>query len=360
MTYVSDSFEHSQGVINNEFLTKGKTLLQKTTKAPHLLLTHSCTAALEIAALLIDLKPDDEIIMPSYTFVSTANAFVLRGAKPVFVDIRPDNLNINEKLIEAAITKKTKAIVPMHYAGNACDMHTILKIAKAYNLYVIEDAAQCIGSYHQGKHLGTFGDFGTLSFHHTKNISSGFGGALLINNENFIDRAKVIWQKGTNREAFLSGEVDKYTWVDVGSSYMMSELSAARLLGQLEYLDEISKKRKALWDFYYQSLAEIPNLPCYLPENQKANAHIFYVLMKTAAERAALLKSMKRNGVQCTFHYSPLHLSPMGMRFHNESALPITESCAKSIIRLPMFYELTHGEQEKVIHHLHTPKQKSS
>jgi dTDP-4-amino-4,6-dideoxygalactose transaminase len=338
--YVNDSLFQS-GLDSDKYCSKSTELLEHITKAKKVLLTHSCTAALEMAAILIDIHPGDEIIMPSYTFVSTANAFVLRGAVPVFVDVREDTLNIDEKLIEAAITHKTKAIVPVHYAGVGCEMDTIMGIAKKHNLYVIEDAAQCIGATYKGKHLGTIGHFGTLSFHYTKNITSGLGGALLINDEKFIERSKVVWQKGTNREAFLEGQVDKYTWCDVGSSFMMPELSAALLAAQLEQLDEITEKRVSIWNQYYDGLKSLENngligLP-FIPIGGHNNGHIFYLICRNQKERDELVKHLKNNGVQSTFHYIPLHSSPAGRQYSRiGSTMLATEKISSSIIRLPL------------------------
>jgi dTDP-4-amino-4,6-dideoxygalactose transaminase len=342
------------GLEDEKYIALATNLLRQLTLSKKILLTHSCTAALEMAAILIDIKPGDEVIMPSHTFVSTANAFVLRGAVPVFVDIREDKLNLDETLIEAAITHKTKAIVPVHYAGVACEMDAIMAIAKKHNLYVIEDAAQCIGATYKGKCLGTIGHFGTLSFHYTKNITSGLGGALLINDAQFIERAKIIWQKGTNREAFIEGEVDKYTWSDLGSSFMMPELSAALLSSQLEQLHEITEKRLSIWTQYYDGLKILEengliHLPG-IPEDCQHNGHIFYLICKSQKQRSSLMSYLKVNAIQTTFHYIPLHSSPAGKaysRVHGD--MTNTNHLADCLVRLPLHYDLLPEQAQEVI-----------
>ncbi|OGT41723.1 MAG: dTDP-4-amino-4,6-dideoxygalactose transaminase [Gammaproteobacteria bacterium RIFCSPHIGHO2_12_FULL_40_19] len=322
------------------FYTDGATeKLRNLTNAQNILLTSSCTHALEMTALLLDLKQGDEVIMPSFTFVSTANAYVLRGATPVFVDIREDTLNIDEKLVEAAITENTKAIVAVHYAAIACDMLKLKKIAKKYGLALIEDAAQCIDSYYHGQHLGTFGDFGTLSFHYTKNITSGFGGALIINNDKYLEKSKIFWQKGTNREAFLGGQADKYTWVDVGSSYMMSELNAALLFAELEDVKNITQKRLEVWNQYFDAFKNTQygfRLPI-VPDGCKHNGHIFYLLASSAYKKNQLIQQFKKRGLDAKFHYQPLHLSEKGIVFSKtNSNLMITEKLANLLVRLPI------------------------
>jgi dTDP-4-amino-4,6-dideoxygalactose transaminase len=309
----------------------------KTKKA---LLTPSCTAALEMAAILIDIKPGDEVIMPSFTFVSTANAFVLRGAKIVFVDIKPSTMNIDENKIEKAITSKTKAIVVVHYAGVGCEMDEILKIAEKYNLYVIEDAAQGILATYKNRYLGTIGDIGCISFHETKNITSGGeGGAIFINNPKFIKRAEIIREKGTNRKDFFEKKVDKYTWVDIGSSYLLNEVSAAYLLAQLENVKKIIKKRKKIWEIYYNELKSIKEISLpYIPKECNHNGHIFYI--KTS-KRNELLQFLKDNKIMATFHYVPLHLSPAGKiygKFIGVDEYTTIES--NKLIRLPIFYNM--------------------
>jgi len=315
------------------------------------LLTTSCSHALDMAALLIDIKPGDEIIMPSYTFVSTANAFALRGAKIIFVDIRPDTMNIDENLIEAAITKKTKAIVPVHYAGVSCEMDTIMKIARKNKLFVIEDAAQGVMSRYKGQPLGTIGDIGCFSFHETKNYQCGEGGALIINNEKFIERAEIIREKGTNRSKFFRGEIDKYSWVDIGSSYLPSELNAAFLYGQLENSEKINKNRLNTWDLYYNNLKELNDyigLP-FIPEECEHNAHMFYIKTKDLDERTALIKFLRDNDVYSVFHYIPLHSSVAGLKlgeFYGKDNFTTRES--EKLIRLPMYY----GLEEKDIDYI--------
>ena len=318
------------------------------------LLTTSCTHALEMAALLADIGPGDEVIMPSYTFVSTANAFVIRGAKIKFVDIRKDTMNIDENLIEQAITSRTKAIVPVHYAGVGCEMDTIMDIAKGYNLAVIEDAAQGMMATYKGKALGTFGRFGTFSFHETKNYTMGEGGLILIRDEEDIKRAEVIREKGTDRKKFFRGEVDKYSWVDIGSSYLPSEMNAAYLYAQLEDADKINKKRCRIWNTYRRELEELNQnerieLP-YIPDECRHNAHMFYIKTRNTEEREELMSYLKENGIAAVFHYVPLHSSQAGMKygeFVGQDKNTTTES--ERLLRLPLFYDLTKDEQSKVI-----------
>lgn len=319
------------------------------------LLTTSCTHALEMAAILIDIQPGDEVIMPSYTFVSTANAFVLRGAKIVFVDIRPDTMNIDESKIEEAITKKTKAIVPVHYAGVGCAMDVIMDIAKRYELYVIEDAAQGMMAEYNGKALGTVGHFGTFSFHETKNYTSGGeGGLLIVNDDRFIDQAEVIREKGTNRSLFFRGMVDKYSWVDIGSSYLPSELNAAYLWGQLEKADEINIDRLNSWHYYYDNLKELEEkgfleLPT-IAKNCIHNAHMFYIKVKDLKERTLLLQHLKENDILAVFHYVPLHSAPAGLNFGRFCGKDVyTTRESERLIRLPMFYGLKEKEIIKII-----------
>lgn len=316
-------------------------------------LTTSCTSALDMSAILLDIQPGDEVIMPSHTFVSTANAFVLRGGVPVFVDIRPDTLNIDETKIEAAITPKTKVIVPVHYAGVACDMDVIMDIAKRHNLYVVEDAAQAIMSTYKGKKLGTIGDLGCLSFHATKNIVSGEGGALLVNNKKFVDRAEIIREKGTNRSRFLRGQVDKYTWEDIGSSYLPSDILAALLFAQLERVDEIQGLRKAAWEHYNQALQEgVRNgwfefglAPAYEHEQ---NHHMFYLIMRSSTERDNLIEYLKLEGIQAAFHYVPLHSSPAGLKYaRTHGELKFTDDLSARLVRLPL-YSGMNGKEEFV------------
>jgi len=335
------------------FTKKCHALLETRYGCKKALLTHSCTGALEMTAILLDIKPGDEFIVPSYTFVSTANAFVLRGGVPVWCDIRPDTLNIDETKIEALITPKTKAIVPVHYAGVACEMDTILNIADKHKLFVVEDAAQGVEAFYKNKPLGTLGHFGCYSFHNTKNYSCGEGGALLVNDERFIERASVIREKGTNRSLFLMGHVDKYTWVDHGSSFLPSDLAAAFLLSQLEESDVINQKRLAVWNRYYELLMPISEkhgfrLPV-VPNGCGHNAHMFYILLPTAQQRSELLKHLNSAGIMATFHYIPLHSAPMGKKIQpKEFSLPITDDLSARLIRLPMYAGLTE-EQIQVI-----------
>jgi len=306
------------------------------------LLTHSCTAALELSALLARIEPGDEVIMPSYTFTSTANAFVLRGGVPVFVDIRPDTLNLDEKLVEAAITPRTKAIVPVHYAGVACEMDTLLDIARLHRLMVIEDAAQGVGSTYHGKPLGSLGDLGCLSFHETKNVISGEGGALLTNDEALAARAEIIREKGTNRSAFFRGQVDKYTWVDVGSSYLPGELIAAFLWAQLQQGDDITRRRLGIWRHYHEALAPLEERGWLrrpiVPEGCVHNAHMYYVLLPSLAARQEVIRRMRERGVSPVFHYVPLHSAPAGLKF-GRPATPMTHTDALSerLLRLPLW-----------------------
>jgi len=315
------------------------------------LLTHSCTGALEMAAILCDLQPGDEVIMPSYTFVSTANAFVLRGAVPVFIDIRPDTLNMDETLIEAVITKKTKAIVPVHYAGVPCEMDRIMAIAHKHNLLVVEDAAQALLSTYNGKALGSIGHFGCLSFHETKNIISGEGGALLVNDARFAPRAEIIREKGTNRSQFFRGEVDKYTWVDIGSSYLPSELVSAFLYAQLEHADEIIAKRRSICDLYAAQLDDLQQssfltLPVF---DKDSNGHMFYILLDSLETRSQLITHLKSQDILPVFHYVPLHSSPAGKKYGRiGSSMQQTDDLSERLLRLPLFYEMTEADIARI------------
>lgn len=358
--FAEKSTEYMQHAVKNrkicgdgEFTKKDDAWLEQKTGCKKALLTTSCTHALEMAAILADIKPGDEVIMPSYTFVSTADAFVLRGATIVFVDIRPDTMNIDETLIEDAITQKTKAIAPVHYAGVGCEMDAIMDIAKRHNLAVIEDDAQGIMSTYKGQALGTFGTFGCLSFHETKNFSMGEGGALLINDENYIERAEIIREKGTNRSKFFRGQIDKYTWVDFGSSYLPSELNAAYLYAQLEAANEITADRLASWNRYYERLKPLADkgaieLP-FIPEHCTQNGHMFYIKVKDLEERTKFIAYLKDNGIGAVFHYIPLHSAPAGTRygrFHGEDKFTTKES--ERLVRLPMYYGLAASDIEKV------------
>lgn len=349
LDYIKIAVENQKICGDGEFTKKCNAWIEEKTGTRKCLLTTSCTHATELAALLADIKPGDEVIMPAYTFVSTADAFVLRGAVPVFVDIRPDTMNIDEKKIEDAITDRTRAIVPVHYAGVACEMDTIMDIAKRHNLMVIEDAAQGVMAYYKGKALGSIGDFGCYSFHETKNYSMGEGGALLIRDEKYVEDAEIIREKGTNRSKYFRGQIDKYTWVNYGSSYLPSDMNAAYLYAQLELADEINNKRRANWDHYYESLKPLADtgrisLPV-VPEGCVHNAHMFYIKTADIEERSTLITFLKENGIWAVFHYIPLHTAPAGMRFgrfHGEDEYTTKES--ERLLRLPMFYALTEDQ----------------
>jgi dTDP-4-amino-4,6-dideoxygalactose transaminase len=318
------------------------------------LLTHSCTAALEMAAILCDLAPGDEVILPSFTFVSTANAFVLRGAVPVFVDIRRDTLNLDERLIEAAVTPRTRAIVPVHYAGVACEMDSIVAIARAHGLRVVEDAAQAFLAEYKGRKLGTIGDLGCLSFHETKNVISGEGGALLVNDERLVARAEIVREKGTNRSQFFRGEVDRYTWVDIGSSYLPSELIGAFLWAQLGHAREINARRAELCDIYARELATLQRegrlqLPPSLPEGVTGNGHMFHVMVENLELRTRLIAHLRSRGCHAVFHYVPLHSSPAGLRYGRAAgALPVTDEVSSRLLRLPLYFGLRDDEAVEV------------
>jgi len=320
-------------------------------------LTHSCTAALAMSALLAKVSSEDEVIMPSFTFVSTANAFVLRGATPVFVDIREDTLNINEKLIEQAINKNTKAIVVVHYAGVACEMGVIRKIANKHGLFLIEDAAQGLLSKYKDQYLGTFGDLGTLSFHETKNVISGEGGALLINNPKLIERAEIVREKGTNRSKFIRGEVDKYNWIDLGSSYLPGETTSAFLMAQLEKAKTITRKRRSIWGKYHSLLKPLEKKGLLrrpiVPDACFHNGHLYYILLPNMKVRDGLIKYLRKNGILSVFHYVPLHDSPGGVKYAKTSGrMKITENTWKRLVRLPLYYDLKKTDVEYITHHI--------
>ncbi|ADC62721.1 dTDP-4-amino-4,6-dideoxygalactose transaminase [Allochromatium vinosum] len=354
--YIAQAHANGHLAGDGQFTKQCSIWLEARTGASKALLTHSCTAALEMAAILADLQPGDEVIMPSYTFVSTANAFVLRGAVPVFVDIRPDTLNIDETLIEAAITERTKAIVPVHYAGVGCEMDTIMEIARRHGLLVIEDAAQGVMASYKGRALGSIGHLGCLSFHETKNIISGEGGALLINAPELAERAEIIREKGTNRSLFFRGQVDKYTWVDLGSSYLPSELVAAFLWAQMEEADAITQRRLTLWNVYHQWLAPTEaEQRCrrpIVPSVCHHNAHMYYLLLADLDMRQRFIAGLKAREIHPVFHYVPLHSAPAGQRWgrpHGE--LPNTESLADRLVRLPLWLGLEE-DQPRVIREL--------
>ncbi len=357
--YILESMKSSKISGDGEFTKKCHEWFEKRLNCKKVLLTPSCTAALEMAAILFNIKEGDEVIMPSYTFVSTANAFVLRGAKIVFVDIHPDTMNIDETKIEEAITSKTKVIVPVHYAGVACDMDNIMDIANRYSLFVVEDAAQGMMSTYKGKALGTIGHLGAFSFHETKNYTSaGEGGLLIINDEKFVQRAEIIREKGTNRSLFFRGMVDKYSWVDVGSSYLMNDVSAAYLWGNLEKADEINQNRLNSWQKYYDGLKELENR-CFIelqkiPNECVQNAHMFYIKVKDLEERTALLDYLKENRIYAVFHYIPLHSSEAGLKFSKFFGKDIyTTKESEKLIRLPMYYNMLSSDINNVIRNIH-------
>ena len=339
------------------YTRKCASLLEQQFQIPRVLMTPSCTAALEMAAMLGDLGPGSEVILPSYTFVSTANAIVRLGAKPVFVDIRPDTLNLDPDLIAAAVTSHTRAIIAVHYAGVACDLDRILETAAEHGLSVIEDAAQGVNSFYKGRALGSIGRLGTYSFHETKNYISGEGGAICINDPALVDRAEIIRNKGTNRSQFMRGEVDKYTWVDVGSSYIPSEIACAFLYGQLEHLESIAARRQRIYELYERELRpleesgllRLPVVPGYCTSNH----HMFYILLNDAQTRSELIDHLRGHRIQGVFHYVPLHSSPMGRRLAPETpSLPVTDGVSVRLLRLPFFHDITEDDQQRVVGHL--------
>ena len=359
LNYITDAVMNCKKLSGDGKYTKlCDAWIEEHTSASKSLLTTSCTHALEMSALLCEIKAGDEVIMPSYTFCSTADAFVLRGAKIVFVDIRPDTMNIDEKLVEAAITEKTKAIVPVHYAGVACEMDTILDIAKRHNLFVVEDAAQGVKAFYKGRALGAIGDFGCYSFHETKNYCMGEGGALLLREPEYIERAEIIREKGTNRAKFFRGQIDKYTWVNAGSSYLPSELNAAYLWAQLNQADDILNKRMHVWNLYKEGLSDLEKdgflgLPV-IPEECTHNAHMFYIKTKDLAERSELISFLRKNEINAVFHYVPLHSSPAGRkfgRFFDEDRFTTRES--DRLVRLPLHYNVTDENVEYICEKLH-------
>lgn len=352
-THIQEAVAAGQLAGNGRFTRQCQTWLERWAEAPRVLLTQSCTAALEMAALLVGLEPGDEVIMPSFTFVSTANAFVLRGARPVFVDIRSDTLNIDERQIEAAITPRTKAIIVVHYAGVACEMDAIMDIAERRGLVVIEDAAHALMSRYKGRPLGGFGHLATFSFHETKNLISGEGGALVINDARYVERAEIIWEKGTNRSQFSRGRVDKYTWMDVGSSFLPGELTAAFLWAQLEAAENITARRLALWNSYRQAwapLQEIGIRPPVIPDGCTHNAHMFYGLLPLAAHRNDVLADLNARGVNAVFHYVPLHSSPAGVRYGRAfGSMTVTDDSSARLIRLPLWVGMPADAPQAVV-----------
>lgn len=354
LDYIAQSVALGNLAGDGQFTRSCCRLLEQTLRVPRALLTPSCTAALEMAALLCDLQPGDEVILPAFTFVSTASAFVRAGAKLVFVDIRRDTLNLDENLIDAAITKRTKVIIPVHYAGVACEMDRILAIARKHDLMVVEDAAQGVNAFYRGQALGSIGDLGCYSFHETKNFISGEGGALCVNRPDLLERAEILRDKGTNRQKFFRGQVDKYTWVDVGSAYVPCELVGAFLFGQLEMMQTISERRRQIYDFYQQSFEPlaadgIVQLP-HVPPECTSNFHLFYLLTRDAATRDGLLAHLHSRGISAVFHYVPLHSSPMGRKLGCDSRpLPVTDWASACLIRLPFYYTITPDEQAEVV-----------
>ena len=352
--YIRQAVENQKICGDGPFTKKCSEWIEEKTGVAKCLLTPSCTQATELAALLIDIKEGDEVIMPSYTFVSTADAFVLRGARAVFVDIRPDTMNIDENLIEQAVTDRTRAIVPVHYAGVACEMDKIMEIAKKHSLFVVEDAAQGINAAYKGRPLGAIGDFGCYSFHETKNLSMGEGGALLIQDEKYIEDAEIIREKGTNRSQYYRGQIDKYRWMNYGSSYLPSDMNAAYLWAQLELADAITDKRVALWQQYdalLQPLREkgILELP-HVPEGCVHNGHMYYIKAKDLEERTRLIDFLKENGIWAVFHYVPLHTAPAGTRFGRFAGEDVyTTRESDRLVRLPMFYTLTPAEVDYIV-----------
>jgi dTDP-4-amino-4,6-dideoxygalactose transaminase len=352
--YMMDAIQRSHISGDGYFTKKCHALLERELGVPKVLLTTSCTHALEMAALLLEIKPRDEVIVPSFTFVSTVNAFVLRGGRPVFTDIRPDTLNLDETQLERLITSHTKAVVPVHYAGVGCEMDTILEIARHHGVAVVEDNAHGLFGKYRGRYLGTFGSLAAQSFHETKNFICGEGGALLINDPRYIERAEIIREKGTNRSRFFRGEVDKYTWVDIGSSYLPSDILAAFLYAQLEARGHIQAKRRKVWEYYYEHLqgwaqdnaVRLPVVPTYCEQPY----HMFYLLMPSLEQRQALITHLKAHGIQSVFHYLPLHLSEMGRRFWGKKGdCPVTEDVSNRLLRLPFYNDLAEAEQAYVV-----------
>lgn len=358
---IGNELEYIQQAITNwhisgdgTFTKKCHQLLEDVLAVPKVLLTTSCTHALEMSALLLDIQPGDEVIVPSYTFVSTINAFVLRGAQPIFADVRPDTLNLDERQLEQLITPRTRAIVPVHYAGVGCEMDTIMALAQAHNISVVEDNAQGLFGKYKGQYLGTFGAFATQSFHETKNINCGEGGALLINDPQYIERAEILREKGTNRSRFFRGQVDKYTWVDVGSSYLPSDMLAAYLYAQLEKRNEIQTKRQRIWETYYRHLQDwaeenTVQLP-YVPPHCEQTYHMFYLLLPSLKQRQALIEHLTSQNIASVFHYQPLHLSQMGQNFGSQPGdCPVTEDISDRLLRLPFYNSMNEADQNQVI-----------
>jgi dTDP-4-amino-4,6-dideoxygalactose transaminase len=357
LRYIQESVESGRISGDGIFTEKCRRLLEALLAAPHVLLTTSCTTALELSALLLDLGPGDEVIMPSFTFVSTANAVVLRGARPVFVDIRPDTLNLDERLLEPLVTPRTRAIIPVHYAGIGCEMNVVLAVARRHGLQIVEDNAQGLFGDYRGRPLGTFGSLAALSFHETKNISCGEGGALVINDARHVERAEILREKGTNRSRMFRGLVDKYTWVDVGSSALPSDILAAFLYGQLERRAEIQARRRRIWERYATELPEWADsrgigLP-FVPDHCRQPYHLFYLVTASLEQRTRLIAHLKHRGILAVFHYLPLHLSEMGQRLGGKPGdCPVTEDLSDRVLRLPFYNDLSEAEQGYVVESL--------
>ena len=359
--FLGSEFDYIKEVIDNKHISgDGKytklcnEILENRMGVKKALVTNSCTAALEMSALMLNLEPSDEVICPSFTFVTTASSFALRGAKIVFLDIKNDTLNLDENLLEQAITPKTKAIIPVHYAGVSCEMDKILEIAKKYNLKIVEDAAQAVGSFYKEKPCGSIGDLGCYSFHETKNISCGEGGALLVNDENFIEQAEIVREKGTNRSKFFRGQVDKYTWVELGSSYLPSDMLAAYLYPQLSEMEQINDRRIELWNNYHKNFEEFESKGIikrpYVPVNCKHNAHMYYLRFGSLDIRTKFINFMKQNEIMCVFHYIPLHSSPAGQKYGQVvGKMDITNNVSDTLVRLPLFYGMNFEMQEIII-----------
>jgi len=352
--YISQAIHNGYSAGDGAFTKKCHTLLEEALGVPKVLLTTSCTDALEMTALLLNIQPGDEVIVPSFTFSSTANAFALHGARPVFIDIRPDTLNLDERQLERLITPHTKAIVPVHYAGVGCEMDAIGEVAAQHNVAVVEDNAHGLFGKYRGRYLGTFGSFATQSFHETKNFICGEGGALLINDPQYVQRAEIIREKGTNRSRFYRGEVDKYTWVDIGSSHLPSDILAAFLYAQLEAREQIQTKRRQIWEYYYEHLQDwaednqvrLPIVPAHCEQSY----HMFYLLLPSLEQRQALIDHLKARGILSVFHYLPLHLSDMGQRFGGKAGdCPVTEDVSDRLLRLPFYNDLTEADQVRVV-----------
>lgn len=354
LRYVADAITQGHAAGDGEFTRRCQATLEEALGSARVLLTTSCTHALEMSALLLDIRAGDEVIVPSFTFVSTANAFVLRGAKPIFIDIRTDTLNLDESQLEELITPRTKAIVPVHYAGVGCEMDVVLRIARRHGVAVVEDNAHGLFARYKGRYLGTFGAMATQSFHETKNVTCGEGGALVINDSGLVERAEILREKGTDRSKFHRGQVDKYTWVDIGSSYLMSDILAAFLLAQLERYLQIAAIRRRIWEYYYEELSSWAadqgvRLPC-VPPHCEQSYHMFYMVMPTLRDRQRLIEHLRSHGILSVFHYVPLHLSPMGAGFCGRSGqCPITERIGDCLLRLPFYNDLSEAEQADVV-----------